>query len=581
MAATLATESQALKSFRLGLERGDVEILQGSLAENVFYDFSAALEGGLFQRLSGKAEVCEYFQKRLNVEGVKWAGLGWFDDSCNWAGPWTWTKLHSVTSGGCKAVILGGQSPGGQTSYVEVSMTNADGLISQILEVSMSYKVPSLALSEASNQHYGPLASFSYEGEGSDLELMIEKFGERDLVAAGIEASRLCMDELARSSNEGRIPISGSTVTALLDGRLKVQTRVNGTRGYHNCRIPGHQHSPSPDFVPDFDPNIYHGEDVAHQGVNIGYPTDHGETGSIRQIELFGEVDWSRSVFATSLSPCVMCTRLLEGLYQYNGLRNVVICESKSFVGGGPRLDKLDGSPDAPIQPEVPKGESAADKRLEVVRLANPTGQKAMALFSCRYAHDWNADIGAIAPRRGYREAILAEVHENAKSWLGQLSDGEAAVYGPDPWYANDPTAGRLNIRKLAVCGDLREHLGEDVGDNPCRAAVIRAMGMAGSTVNLQECAVLWRCPAGKATAKSFSPASWGAVELFRPAAVVVPSEEAKVLVQDMLQDQNAVAHDEGFDATEVVLARPQNPSSKPARKPVTRRFDVCARFGF
>merc|ERR1712202_106700 len=134
-----------------------------------------------------------------------------------------WTKLHSVASGGCKAVILGGQSPGGQTSYVEVSMTNADGLISQILEVSMTYKVPSLALSEAQNQHYGPLASFSHEGEGSDLALMIEKFGERDLVAPGIEASRLCMDELARSSNEGRIPITGSTVTALLDGRLKVQ----------------------------------------------------------------------------------------------------------------------------------------------------------------------------------------------------------------------------------------------------------------------------------------------------------------------------------------------------------------------
>lgn len=293
---------------------------------------------------------------------------------------------------------------------------------------------------------------------------------------------------------------------------------------------------------------------------------------------------------------------MLEGLYQHHGLRNVVICESKSFVGGGPRLDKLDGSPDAPIQPEVPKGESVADKKMEVVRLANPIGQDAMTLFSSRYAHDWNADVGAIPPRRDYRDAILAAVHENAKSWLAELSDAEAAVYGPDPWYT-DPTAGKFNIRKLAVCGDLREHLGEDIGDNPCRAAVIRAMGTAGSTVNLQECAVLWRHPAGKATSKSFSSASWGAVELFRPAAVVVPSEEAKVLVQDMLRDQNATAQDAGFYPTEVVFAQPHDSSAdtclafqdfpspptrldlprlnKRTRKPVARRFDVCARFGF
>merc|ERR1712228_1110437 len=184
-------------------------------------------------------------------------------------------------------------------------------------------------------------------------------------------------DELARSSDEGRVPISGAVVTALTDGRLKVQTRINGTRGYHNCRIPGPRHSPSPDFQPDFDPNLYQGEDAELQGVNIGYPTDHGETGTIRQIDLFGEVDWSRSVFATSLSPCVMCTRMFEGLYQYHGLRNLVVLnDSKSFVSQVPRLVALDGSPDAPIQPEVPKGESASDKKMEVVCLAIKTSQQ-------------------------------------------------------------------------------------------------------------------------------------------------------------------------------------------------------------
>merc|ERR1712066_465927 len=144
------------------------------------------------------------------------------------------------------------------------------------------------------------------------------------------------------------------------------------------------------------------------------------------------------------------------------------------------------------IQPEVPKGESAADKKMEIVCLAgNRTGQQAMNLFSCRYPHDWNADIGAVAPRQSYYEATMAKVHENAKFWLAELADGEAAVYGPDPYY-NDNHDDQFQIRKLAVCGDSRNHLGEDVGDNPCRASVIRAMGTAGSTVNLQECAVLW-----------------------------------------------------------------------------------------
>merc|ERR1719343_1509717 len=574
MTATLTAESRTLNFFRLGLEKGDAEILQSSLVDNVSYDFSEQLEGGLFQRLCGKTDVCDYFQKRFNVEGVKWARLAWYEDTVNWAGPWEWTKLHSLTKGGCKAVILGG-SPGGQTSYVEVSIAS-NGLISHILEVTMTYKVPSLALTETSNRHYLPFASFTHEGKGSDLELFEDKFGKRGLVAAGLEASRLTMDELARSSDEGRVPISGALVTALPDGRLKVQTRIKGTRGYHNCRIPGPMHSPSPDSQPDFDPNLYHGEAVELQGANIGYPTDHGETGSIRQIDLFGEVDWSRSVFTTSLSPCVMCTRMFEGLYQYNGLRNLVVllASSNSFKTQVPRLEALDGSADAPIQPEVPQGESAADKKMEIVSLENKTGQQAMDLFSRRYPHDWNADIGAVAPRQSYYEATMAKVHENAKFWLAELSDGEAAVYGPDPYY-KDNHDDKFQIRKLAVCGDSRNHLGEDVGDNPCRASVIRAMGTAGSAVNLQECAVLWKPPGGNATTKSFSSASWGAVELFKPAVVVVPSEEAKVLLQGMFRDQNIENEKEGFNPTKVVCVQPiappppsQSHSSRALRKP-------------
>merc|ERR1711933_521519 len=200
-----------------------------------------------------------------------------------------------------------------------------------------------------------------------------------------------------------------------------------------------------------------------------------------------------------------------------------------------------------------------------------------MNLFSTRYAHDWHADIGAIAPRRGSREAIMAKVHEHAKLWLAELSDGEAAVYGPDPYNKDgDIKDGEFQIRKLAVCGDQRNHFGEDIGDNPCRASVIRAMGTAGSAVNLQECAILWQPPKGNATTKSFSSASWGAVELFKPAAVVVPTEEAKVLLQEMLRDQNAENEKEGFNPTKVMCVQPiappppsQNRSSRALRKPV------------
>lgn len=434
-----------------------------------------------------------------------------------------------------------------------------DGKIGGLLEVSMTYQVPLCATSSAH------LASFSHQGEGSDLEQFIEKFGARGLVAPAIECSRLCMDELARMSNEGRVPITGATVTALPDGRLQVQTRAHGTRGYHNGRIPGLKHFSSPDFVPDFDPNIYDGDSVEHRGLNIGYPADHGETGTVRQIDDFLGVDWGRSVFATSLSPCIMCTRMLEGLYQFHGLRNVVICESKSFVGGGPRLDQLDGVSDASIKPELPKGEAAADKKMQVARLANETGQLAMKTFAHRYPHDWAGDIGAIPPRRGYRDAILAEVRENGGSWLRELAEGEAAVYGPDPYY-KDPTAGKFNIRRLSVCKDLRPNLGYGLGDNLCRAAVMRAVGTAGSAVNLQECAVLWKHPPGKATLRCFSGASLGTLELFRPAALIVPSEEAKEMLQDLFKDRNATAEAEGFNGTEIICAAPLEPPSKKAR---------------
>merc|ERR1712113_469174 len=54
---------------------------------------------------------------------------------------------------------------------------------------------------------------------------------------------------------------------------------------------------------------------------------------------------------------------------------------------------------------------------------------------------------------------------------------------------------------------------------NSCRSSVICAMGKAGSSVNLRECAVVWRSEKGDLEA--FGRSSIGACQLFRPAVLV------------------------------------------------------------
>ena len=48
-----------------------------------------------------------------------------------------------------------------------------------------------------------------------------------------------------------------------------------------------------------------------------------------------------------------------------------------------------------------------------------------------------------------------------------------------------------------------------------------------------------------------------GAAELFKPAAVVVPTEEAKVVLEGMLRDQNVESKKQSFNPTEVVCVQP------------------------
>merc|ERR1719421_1893819 len=94
--------------------------------------------------------------------------------------------------------------------------------------------------------------------------------------------------------------------------------------------------------------------------------------------------------------------------------------------------------------------------------------------FGRRYPWDWNADIGAIPPRQEEFDAIIAKSRAEGSSWLSAREEGEAAVIGPD-------------FKLLSAASDGAQ---ASFG-NSCRSSVICAMGKAGSSVNLRECAVV------------------------------------------------------------------------------------------
>ena len=175
-----------------------------------------------------------------------------------------------------------------------------------------------------------------------------EKFGE--YAAAGRLATQKALVEAQRSMAAGRIPIAGAVVIREEDGRLTAVATG------HNGRIPG--------------------ADDEASGPN-GYPTDHGETGCLRSVTDFKSVDWKRAVFATTLSPCVMCTRSILHLHAL-GLSRVVIAESKSFPG---RKDLL---------------HAVKNPTMQIVELTNDVAIRDMGLFARKYPWDWAADIGQI-----------------------------------------------------------------------------------------------------------------------------------------------------------------------------------------
>lgn len=334
----------------------------------------------------------------------------------------------------------------------------------------------------------GPGPSLS----ASDFEALGE-FAE-----AGVRATRLALERAARSFEEGRVPIAAAAVHTEEDGALTTVTVGS------NGRIP------------------------APGTEGPGYPTDHGETAAIRRIEDVGAWDWSRIVFATTLSPCIMCARALAYLGTL-GLDKIVIAEAETYPGTKDRLARLPG--------------------MTIVELASPEAVRMMRAFARTYPWDWAADIGNLPPAdtaRARRAAEDTEVGGRLLVWLADryLTDhpAAAAILGP---------SGEL----LSSAGDRRAVS----GGNPSSSAPMIVMGEAGSAVNLRECALLFAsgCARDRIGLAEFGHASLGACELFRPAALLAdaPFEdelaEALSAVDVRLVSGRAGGHREGPDGEE------------------------------
>ncbi len=266
-----------------------------------------------------------------------------------------------------------------------------------------------------------------------------------DYAEAGLRAVQLALAQAEESGLSGRIPIAGAAVLRAVDGSL--HTVTVGCNG----RIP------------------------ADGGA--GYPTDHGETGALRHIHDVEAVDWSRVVFATTLSPCIMCTRSLLHLHGL-GLRRLVIAESATFSGRPELLAGLEG--------------------MQIVELTDAAAVARMERFARRYPWDWAADIGEVPAAGPLPVFDPSPVLER----LRERGQDAAVVDG----------SGRV----VAAAADARgAH-----GGNPVHSAVMLAVGRAGSAINLREHAVVVLSDGGLDVA-SLGWSSVGACELFRPAALI------------------------------------------------------------
>ena len=280
---------------------------------------------------------------------------------------------------------------------------------------------------------------------------------------AGLQATEFALQLAKARLQKGRIPIAGSLIERRKNGSLKIAAL--GANG----RIP---------------------DDKAA----TGYPTDHGETSAIRSMHDFAKVNWAESVFATTLSPCIMCGRSIQALHE-RGLHRVVVAESSSFSGTIDFLRSLPG--------------------MQVIALSNKRAIEMMTAFAKKYPWDWAADIGEIPPARIAEPLSPESLRRILRKSPMKGARDTALIINPD---------GEV----LSAACDERDHF----EGNPCRSAGIAAIGEAGSAVNIRECGMVYASSDRKpVTIERFGHASLGACELFRPAWIAFTAKPEAELV--------------------------------------------------
>lgn len=277
------------------------------------------------------------------------------------------------------------------------------------------------------------------------------------------------LEQVERSYGQSRVPIAGAAVYMAPDGELT--TLAVGSNG----RIPGPR-----------------GECVSPDPDCKGYPTDHGETATIRQIADVSAVDWSRVVFATSLNPCIMCNRTLSHLWTL-GLNKIVVADVSTYDGTVDMLKALEG--------------------MTVVELYSPINAEWMKTFARTYPWDWNADIGLIPPSDLRLVQALPNDATLQAALLNAVSDAlpELETYGAGVVTPDKKVAGSALDQRNAS------------GGNPTFSAAMMAMGRAGSAVNLRESVLVFlvRESGSLVDLAEFGHSSRGACELFHPGTLL------------------------------------------------------------
>ncbi len=223
------------------------------------------------------------------------------------------------------------------------------------------------------------------------------------------------------------------------------------------------------------------------------FPVWHGETSCLYNMQDIAKIDWGKTVFSTTLSPCIMCFSLINYLRK-KGLKHIVVGlgKAKGFAGTVKTLEKMD---------------------FKVDSFAHPRSLEMMESFAKKYPKIWNADIGELPANKKFRQKFpfrkkeIEKYLKKAQEWIEQGKYSIASL-----------VAGK-NKKILGESNDLREKF----GDNPVYSSVMMAIGKAGSHINMKDTALFVFSQSSKSQIDEelFGEVSVGVCQLFRPAYIV------------------------------------------------------------